>query len=150
MPYQGLATQRLKDILNSYFRGDPTSIPATVYAGLCTADPGLGPIPTDEVSGSGTAYQRLLIPITSWNVASDDPGHLGGVIMTNLEDFIFPVATTTWGQVSHYFLATGSALGTGDTIAAGKLTTVRQVQIDDAVRFPIGELKISIYPSEYT
>lgn len=100
---------------------------APLYLGLFTVAPGAGGDGGTEVSGAG--YVRQAIPFG--DPATDD----GGVTsMTNEEEFVFPRAEGSWGEVSAWgvydaetdgHLLFWQAFGTPQAVQSGSIIAVQ-------------------------
>jgi hypothetical protein len=116
-------------LLNAVLRNTPYTSPSQVYVALFTSDPtdaGTG----TEVSGGGYARQ----PVT-FNAPSNGQ-------VTNAADILFPVATASWGTVTHvgiYDAATG-----GNLLFSGALTTSKTISANDQLKIAAGSLSISL------
>ena len=115
-------------ILQWLFSGSSVTRPSAWYLGLFTSNPG-------ETSGgtevSGGNYAREVITFT----ISDD-------LATNSAAIEFNVASAAWGTISH--VAVFDALTGGNQIAYAALSTAREIGNGDVIRFPAGELDITI------
>ena len=102
--------------------------PTVWYVGLFTSNPG-------EASGgtevSGGNYAREVITFT----ISDD-------LATNDAAIEFNVPSADWGTISH--VAVFDALTGGNQIAYAALATARTINNGDVIRFPAGDLDITI------
>lgn len=105
------------------------SFPATVYAGLFTADPGVGGSLSNEVSGGSYARQSI-----TWATIS------GGSV-ANSAAVTFPVATASWGTI--YYVGILDLVSAGNMLYYGALGTQKTVGIGDQVSFAIGALTVS-------
>jgi hypothetical protein len=116
-------------LLNAVLRNTPYTSPSQVYVALFTSDPtdaGTG----TEVSGGGYARQ----PVT-FNAPSNGQ-------VTNAADILFPVATASWGTVTHigiYDAQTG-----GNLLFHGALTTSKTISANDQLKIAAGDLSISL------
>jgi hypothetical protein len=116
-------------LLNAVLRNTPYTSPSQVYVALFTSDPtdaGTG----TEVSGGGYARQ----PVT-FNAPSNGQ-------VTNAADILFPVATASWGTVTHigiYDAQTG-----GNLLFHGALTTSKTISANDQLKIAAGSLSISL------
>jgi hypothetical protein len=116
-------------LLNAVLRNTPYTSPSQVYVALFTSDPtdaGTG----TEVSGGGYARQ----PIT-FNAPSNGQ-------VTNAADILFPIATASWGTVTHvgiYDAQTG-----GNLLFSGALTTSKTISANDQLKIAAGSLSISL------
>ena len=112
-------------VLKYAFNADSVTRPTTWYLGLFTADPSSA----TEISGSG--YTRKAVTFT---VTGDTATNSGAVE--------FPVATASWGTISH--VAIFDAATTGNQIAYAALTTSKAIGVDDVLRFPVGEVDVTL------
>lgn len=107
--------------------------PPTVYVALSAADPGdSGAAISEPVGGS---YARIETSNADWTDAS------GGAV-SNADAIEFAQATSTWGTISHFALydaATG-----GNLLAWGPLAIAKTVAAGDTVRFPAGDLNVTL------
>jgi hypothetical protein len=116
-------------LLNAVLRNTPYTSPSQVYVALFTSDPtdaGTG----TEVSGGGYARQ----PVT-FNAPTNGQ-------VTNAVDILFPVATASWGTVTHigiYDAQTG-----GNLLFHGALTTNKTISANDQLKIAAGDLSISL------
>ena len=104
------------------------TMPATVYIGLSTgsfADDNSG----TELSGGSYARQSIAF----------DAAASGTTDNTAAVDF--PVATASWGTVSHYGLF--DALSGGNLLIHGAFTASKTVDSGDVLRISAGELDIT-------
>jgi hypothetical protein len=116
-------------LLNAVLRNTPYTSPSQVYVALFTSDPtdaGTG----TEVSGGGYARQSV-----TFNAPSNGQ-------VTNAVDILFPVATASWGTVTHigiYDAQTG-----GNLLFHGALTTSKTISANDQLKIAAGDLSISL------
>lgn len=108
----GLSTYAGNIILNRIFKQVDLPALGNLYLALCHSSTGLYPnTRIDEVTGGG--YVRVNLSAT--NMATS----LAARTM-NLEEIVFPIATTNWGTVSHLAIMDSSTPGTGNVIAYGE------------------------------
>lgn len=115
-------------LLNHVLRATDYAEPTTVYAGLFTA------APTDAGGGtevSGNAYARQAITFGA-------PAAGTGRRVTNSADVTFPVASGSWGSVTH--MGIFDALTTGNLLYWAAVTTAKTIALNDQARFPSGQL----------
>lgn len=115
-------------VMGHVFGGAAYSAPSTLYLALYTSDPGEGNTGT-EVSGGSYARQTVAFTVTN-NLA------------TNTSAIEFPVATGTWGTVTH--IGVMDALTTGNLLAYAQLSSSKAVSAGDALRFPAGDIDITL------
>lgn len=102
-----------KKILDHVFGKTAFTAPANIFAGLSTADPGDDGSTLAEPSGNN--YSRVSTAPADWNAAT-----LGAGTLTNLNAVTFPVASGSWGTVTH--LALFDASSGGNLLYKGALT----------------------------
>ena len=123
------------EILDNYFGGQDYEAPANLYIALSTADP------TDDNSGIaepvGGSYARKQVTNnkTTWDVAAN--GALANAIVIE-----FAEATGSWGTITHF--AIFDAASGGNMLAHGALSASKVVESGDIVRFPIGDLDVTL------
>ena len=115
-------------VMGHVFGASAYVAPTTLYLALYTSDPGEGNTGT-EVSGGSYARQTIAFTITN-NLAS------------NTSAIEFPVATGTWGTVTH--IGVMDSLTTGNLLAYAQLTASKAVSAGDALRFPAGDIDITL------
>lgn len=113
-------------------QGDYTS-PTNVYIALSTADP------TDDASGlaepSGNGYARVSTAAADWDSAS-------GGSASNANEISFPEAIGNWGTITHFALF--DAASGGNMLAHGSLSASWDVVNRTTVRFPAGDLTVTL------
>lgn len=122
------------ELLDHVFGNAAYSAPASLYIALFTAAPSDAGGGT-EVSGSG--YDRVEVT----NDATNFPAASGGA-KSNGQAIAFPMATGSWGTVTHFGIF--DADSGGNLLAWGALDTSRAVANLDIVYFPAGELDITL------
>lgn len=116
-------------LINHLLRNSALSSPATVYLALYTTNP------TDADSGaevSGGSYERK-------SIAFDAPSN--GVTQ-NTSQVSFPVATGTWGTVTHWAIADASS--GGNILFHGSLTTPQEIISGRQIVFGAGQVTITL------
>jgi len=116
------------EILDHLLLTGAYSSPAHIYIGLSTANP------TEDGSGiaepGGGSYARQDTTNATWNAST------GGVI-SNSANITFPVATASWGHITHFF-GHSAASGAGTMFFYGELTTHKTIDIGDTASFASG------------
>ena len=103
-----------------------------LYVAAFTADTGLETnAPTAEVSGG--AYARQQVAAAGWTQA-------GGQV-ENAADIEFPLATASWGTVTH--VAVMDAATVGNVLYWGALTQSRLIDTNDQLKFAAGDLNVT-------
>ena len=126
-------------LLNHVFAGASYTAPTTIYVGLHTTantDAAAG----TELSGSGYARQTVACRVTGTNPTEAD----------NDSGIEFPVATASWGTVTH--AAVYDALTGGNMLAYAELTDPsdfttalpKTIENGDVFRISAGNLKIRL------
>lgn len=111
----------------TFTTGSPTR-PTAWYVALFTDDP------TDAGTGtevSGGSYARTAVTFT---VSGDTASNSGAVE--------FPEATGSWGTITHIGIYDAST--SGNLIAHAALTASKAIASGDILRFPIGELDVTL------
>jgi hypothetical protein len=117
------------NVLTWTFTSDAVTRPTAWYLGLFTANPDEDGSGATEISGSG--YARKSVAFT-----------VSGNLATNSAAVEFDVATGSWGTVSH--VAVFDASSSGNQIAYAALTTSKAITTDDVLRFPAGDVDITL------
>ena len=117
------------NVLQWAFTGDAVTRPTSWYLGLFTANPDEDGSGATEVSGN--AYARTAVTFS-----------VSGNLATNTGAVEFPVATGAWGVISH--VAVFDAATGGNQIAYAALTTSKDIQTGDVIRFPVGDVDITL------
>ncbi|GAF69293.1 unnamed protein product, partial [marine sediment metagenome] len=108
----------------------------TVSVGLCTGDP------TDEGTGADCHEVPDAAGYTRVATVSDDWEDAAGGEIANAEDIIFPDASGSWGEISHYALFDSSVYGEGNMLVHDSLGEPRAIDVGDSARFAAGELNL--------
>lgn len=131
-----LTTTQANAILDSLL-GSTSLLPATVYIGLLQSQP--NPDGTGIVEPSGGSYARVGVTNnpTNWPAASARQ-------KTHAFDITFPVATASWGTITHFGIFDAVSGGTVRIFDA--LDLARVVNNTDQFRFLAGTspLKVSV------
>lgn len=121
----------MEDRIINFMRGTAIAGEAAVYVGLWTADDGLEENTQTSEVGTG-AYARQLAGLSA---ASDGTS-------ANGTDITFPVATASWGTVTH--LAILDADTAGNVIMHGALDASKNVADGDTFKINSGDLDVTI------
>lgn len=116
-------------VLQWTFTTDSVTRPTAWYLGLFTANPNEDGSGATEISGNG--YARKSVSFT-----------VSGNLATNSAAVEFDVATGSWGTISH--VAVFDASSGGNQIAYAALTTSKAIDTDDVLRFPAGDVDITL------
>lgn len=119
-----------KKILDHVFGKTAYTMPA-VYLALSTADPlDAG---TGMAEPSGNAYARKTTAGSDWNAATGTTA-----TVTNATSISFPVATGSWGTITHFALF--DAPTAGNLIAHGALSASKAIASGDMLLFSAGAI----------
>jgi len=113
------------NLINVTLRNTAFVSPVQVYCALYTVSPGVGGGGT-EVAGGSYGRQVVTFIAPTNGVTSNDA------------DINFPVASAAWGVITSFALLDASS--GGNLLYFGNLSAPRDVQINDQVRFPLGQL----------
>ncbi len=102
-----LTNYAVEAILADILRGVAHGLPATMYVGLSTSDPGETGDTSGEPSGNGYARVGVDRDTAEWT----DPGAGNQNESDNVEPVAFPTPTGTWGTISHVFVADDPTAG---------------------------------------
>jgi hypothetical protein len=116
------------NVLTWTFTTGAVTRPTAWYIGLFTSDPGEAQGGT-EVSGG--SYVREAVTFT-----------VSGDTATNSAAVEWPVATATWGTITH--IAVYDALTGGNQIAYAALANAKTIASGDVLRIPANDLDITL------
>jgi len=116
------------NVLTYTFTTGAVTRPTAWYIGLFTSDPGEAQGGT-EVSGG--SYVREAVTFT-----------VSGDLATNSAAVEWPVATASWGTITH--IAVYDASTSGNQIAYAALTSAKTIATGDVLRIPASELDITL------
>jgi len=105
----------------------------TIYVALSTADP--ADDGTSACEPTGGSYARVETANADWT------GAAGGAV-ANADAIEFAQATADWGTITHFALY-DTAVG-GHLLASGPLSSPETVAAGDSVRFPPGDLTVTL------
>lgn len=130
-----------RKILDFFFGKAALTAPITINVGLCTGITDTGTMVNITGEPSGKGYQRVAVANnkTNWESAVTE-GTPKKSMVANKVEIQFPEATTSWGELSHFFLHDGDAV-----FAWAELTTAKEVDAGDVPRFKAGELVAKLY-----
>ena len=116
------------NVLTWTFTNGSVTRPTAWYIGLFTSNPG-------EASGgtevSGGSYVREAVTFT-----------VSGNLATNSAAIDWPVATASWGTITH--IAVYDAETSGNQIAYAALSTAKTISSGDVLRIPAGDLDVTL------
>lgn len=116
-------------LINAVLRGTTYTSPTTVYIGLFTSDP------TDAKTGTevtGGAYARQEITF----------GAPTNGVSYSSADVLFPVATASWGTVTH--IGIFDAATSGNLLFHGTLTNTKTIAADDQLKIAAGNVNVTL------
>ena len=116
-------------VLQYTFTNASVTRPTAWYLGLFTSAPGEAGGGT-EVSGGSYVRKAVTFSVT-------------GDTATNTAAVEWPVATATWGTITH--IAVYDALTGGNQIAYAALTNSKTIASGDVLRVPAGDLDITLH-----
>ena len=116
------------NVLTWTFTSGSVTRPTAWYLGLFTAAPGEAGGGT-EVSGGSYVREAVTFSVT-------------GDTATNTAAVEWPVATSTWGTITH--IAVYDASSGGNQIAYAALTNSKTIASGDVLRVPAGDLDITL------
>lgn len=120
-------------LLNQVFRNTNYTRPTTLYIALYTSNPTAADT-GQEVTGG--AYTRQAVVFTP-------PAAIGGVqTIKNSAEIPYPVATATWGQLTH--LGIRDAVTGGNLLYYGALTDPKSILTNDIFKFSVGQIAIDL------
>lgn len=125
----GFTTALRNSILTAEFKTD------TIYGALCDSDPGDAASSAAEIAAS-YSYERK--EITCGSDAAN-----GSISNTTALEFD-PASGGDWGTISHLAIATTATEADGKFKASGALTASKKIENGDQLKFPIGNITISI------
>lgn len=115
------------NVLKWAFNSDAVTRPTAWYLGLFTSNPNEGS--GTEISGNN--YARKAVTFT-----------VSGDTATNSGTVEFDAATGSWGTIS--YAAIFDASTGGNQIAYAALTTSKEIDTGDILRFPTGEVDVTL------
>lgn len=127
-----ISNSQANKILDRYFGNVSDTVTTNLYIGLSTT--AINADGTGATEPSGGNYARVLIANNkvSW-------GNASSAVLSNLIEVSFPESTTSWGTITHIFLADAIS---GQPIYFDALATPRQVQAQTTLIFAIGTIQI--------
>jgi len=108
--------------------------PASLFLGVCTANPadtGTGGTITEP---SGDGYTRM--SCNDWNAAASRATSISTVIT-------FPTATGIWGNMAYFAILDTSVLSTGNLIGYGAISPAKTIVTNDVLVFDHGDVDVS-------
>lgn len=134
MVYEGFTEYAIKALLEHAMGKTAFTKPTVVYVALYNGNPlGAG---TELAAPPATGYVRKA---ATWGSASFSSPT--GTI-ANTADVDFGIAGAAWGTVD-YFAIFDAETG-GNMLVSDSLEVSRSIQLNDPVKFPIGELKVRL------
>jgi hypothetical protein len=112
----------------------PFTAPSTLYLALFTADPGETGSFTAEISSTGTAYARQSVTFAA----------ASGGSCTNSATVTFPIATASWGTITHVAITDSATRGAGNILFYSAVTTSKLIDVSDQFQITSGNLTISL------
>jgi hypothetical protein len=116
-----------------------STAPNPIYIALFTADPtdsaGLTDF-QDEVSDSGTAYQRTAVVFGTIDTQAGS--------VSNSSAVTFPVATANYGTVTHIGIVDSGTYQSGNLLFSGSLDDDKLVETNDTFQINTGALTVTV------
>lgn len=135
-----LSTAQANAILDAILREVAYTPPDGLFLSLHTADPGVtgaNELPNAE------AYARVQIRPTGAGAGTMTAA--AARASSNSTDLVFPEAGGDgWPQATHWGLWDAAAVGTGNFVIGGALTTPRTAGVGVAIRIPAGDLDVTV------
>lgn len=122
-------------ILDKAFGNVDYQTPNNYYIGLSTTAP--NPSGTGVTEPSVGAYARISVNNNKTSFSTTSNG-----VLYNSTQFEFPESTTSWGTITHVFIA--DAQNGGNILYYDALTTARQVQAQTSLIFIPNSIKIQL------
>lgn len=116
-------------LINATLRNSAYSSPATVYLALFTADP-VDVGAAGEVSGGSYARQSIAFSAPSGGATANS-----GVVT-------FPVATTSWGTITHWGIF--DAVSAGNLLYGGAWSASYVINTNDHFEVAAGNLTVTL------
>lgn len=116
-------------LIDGTLRNTQYTVPATVYVALYTSDPTVNDVGV-EVSGGGYARQSCAFSAPSAGVS------------TNSADITFPVATSSYGTVTHFGIRDASTAG--NLLYFAPLSASKTVSTDNQLLIKAGQLSVAM------
>ena len=116
-------------LINTTLRGQTYTAPTFVYLALFTSDP------TDAATGTEVAGGGYLRQTISFGIPSNGASSSGS-------DVIFPIATASWGTVTH--IAIYDAQTAGNMLYYGQLTASKTIASGDQLRVAAGDITVTL------
>ena len=122
-------------LINFNFGNTSYIVPDNFYIGLSSQDPGAEGINALEPAGGGYARVQYGIGTSYWTEST-----LG--ILENSNDISFPKTTSTWGNITHIFLADSSIKG--NILYYDTLPFSVHVESDSIIKLLAGDIKFTL------
>ena len=122
-----------ENLLNHCLRNTAYTSPTTVYLALYTTDP------TDADTGtevSGGSYARQAVTFSAPETQD------GAMVCKNSTDIEFPVATASWGTITH--VGVRDAETGGNLLWHGALTTSKTINSGDQFNIKANDLVVGL------
>ncbi|WP_416045951.1 hypothetical protein [Priestia megaterium] len=116
-------------LINATLRGQTYTAPTTVYLALYTSNP------TDSATGTEVVDGGYVRQIISFGTPSNGAS-------SNGSDVIFPIATASWGTVTH--IAIFDADTGGNLLYYGALTASKTIASGDQLKVAAGDITVTL------
>ena len=116
-------------LVNAVLRNQAFTSPATVYLALYTSDPTDAKTGT-EVSGGGYVRQAI-----TFNAPTNGA-------TPSAADVLFPIASASWGTVTHIGILDASTVG--NLLFYGALTNSKTIAANDQLKVAAGDITVAL------
>lgn len=131
-------------LLDHLVKATSYSVPATLYVGLFTADPGESGVTGELALGTG-AYARAAVSNNNINFPICPFG--SAPVKTNGAVIQFPTATTNWGTITHWAIYDDDGSPAGNMLAHGAFSRSYSAVIGDSPKIAVGGLALNFTKS---
>jgi len=121
-------------ILDHVLRVASFTQPSGLWLALFTGNPGESGSFANEIATSGSAYARQTITFAS----------ASGGVSANDATVTFPVATSSWGTITHVAIVDNATRGSGNVLYYSAVTVAKTIGTSDQFQITTGNLTISL------
>lgn len=121
-------------LLDHVLAGVSFTSPTGRWLALFTGNPGESGSFANEIGTSGTAYARQAITFAS----------ASGGVSANDATVTFPVATASWGTITHVAIVDNATRGAGNVLYYSPVTVAKTIGVSDQFQITTGNLTISL------
>lgn len=132
----------MEELLRDLFKNGQSIPTQDTYLGIATQDPGETGSTAGEPTGSW--YSRQLIETTGAGTTPAWTSATAGTGIENAQSVSFPSATTTPGEISHFFLITATTgAATQEVLMHTSVTNARTIASGDTPQFGAGDVQFT-------